>query len=635
MEADASHRPDQSVITTFFNGLGHFRRGWPQFFAADIATRVAATLVLTPLVAWIARGVLGRAGGGALTDQDILWFVLSPLGIASLLLVAVGSLLAGLIGHTAIMTVAAGIEEDKAVSWLAGMRHAVRRLFGIFRLALLGMTRLLVDAAPWLVVAGALYFFLLTDHDINFYLSQKPPRFWIAATLIGISLLGLVWFVGRRLLSWAVALPRMLFGGHSPADALRASAAATEGRMLRVLLLFVIWAGATIAFSALVTGVSGWIGRLLIPEGSQDLARMATGIGIASVVAFIGNLLISIVSSAVFALSIFALDRNWAEPWLAPKEVTNVEAGTLGSRATLAVPGWAWVLLAIAVPAGALFFGIQLLEDVSVEDDVAITAHRGASGRAPENTLAAIRAAIADSADWAEIDVQETLDGVVAVHHDADFMRVDRDARKIWETPWSEVSQIPNGAWFGPEFEAERVASLEDVLRVTGDRIRVNIELKTYGHGQQLEERVIDIVERLGMTDRVVLMSLDRPTVEKLRSLRPDWTVGLLAAVSIGDLTQLDADFLAVNAKNATHGLVRRIHNSGKELQVWTVNHPAQMSSMMSLGVNNIITDEPALARDVLRQRADMTPVERLLVSIGAQFGIVEGANESSDEADA
>ena len=51
------------------------------------------------------------------------------------------------------------------------------------------------------------------------------------------------------------------------------------------------------------------------------------------------------------------------------------------------------------------------------------------------------------------------------------------------------------------------------------------------------------------MTDRVVLMSLHRPTVERLRSLRPDWTVGLLAAVSIGDLTRLDADFLAVNAQ--------------------------------------------------------------------------------------
>jgi glycerophosphoryl diester phosphodiesterase len=163
----------------------------------------------------------------------------------------------------------------------------------------------------------------------------------------------------------------------------------------------------------------------------------------------------------------------------------------------------------------------------------------------------------------------------------------------------------------------------------------VNIELKTYGHGQRLEERTIEIVERLGMEDQVVLMSLDRPTVEKLKALRPNWTVGQLAAVSIGDLTRLEADFLAVNAKNARPAFVKRVHDSGKELQVWTVNHPAQMSSMMSLGVDTIITDEPALAREILRQRAALTPVERLLVSVGARFGIVEGADVSSDTDDA
>ena len=90
-----------------------------------------------------------------------------------------------------------------------------------------------------------------------------------------------------------------------------------------------------------------------------------------------------------------------------------------------------------------------------------------------------------------------------------------------------------------------------------------------------------------------------------------------------------------MNAKNATPGFVKRAHNGGKQVQVWTVNHPAQMSSMMSLGVDAIITDEPALARNIMQQRAEMTPVERLLVSIAAQFGIVEGADESSDEDDA
>jgi glycerophosphoryl diester phosphodiesterase len=595
---------------------------------------VAATLLLAPLVAWLASTALQRAGGGAVTDQDIVWFLLSPLGIASLLLVAAGSLLAGLIGHTAIMTVASGIQEDRTVSWTDGMRHAFRRLVAIFTMAVRGMVRLIVDSAPWLLAGGVVYLVMFRAHDINYYLSEKPPEFWVAAVLIALALMGFAWFVGRRLLSWAIALPRLLFGGESPSGALSASADATEGRKLRVLLLLGIWAGVTLAISAVITGGAAWLGRVLIPEGSTDLARMATGIGIASVIAFVGNLVVSVISSVVLALSLFELDRSWAEPWKLPKEVKS-EAGSLEGRATLNVPGWAWVLLALAVPAGALFFGLRVLEAVNVTDNVEITAHRGASGRAPENTLAAIRAGIADSADWVEIDVQETLDGVVVVHHDADFMRVMQDPRKIWETPWADVSQIDNGSWFGTEFEAERVASLEEVLRTARNRVRVNIELKTYGHGQRLEERTIEIVERLGMEDQVVLMSLDRPTVEKLKSLRPNWTVGQLAAVSIGDLTRLEADFLAVNAKNARPAFVKRVHDSGKELQVWTVNHPAQMSSMMSLGVDTIITDEPALAREILRQRAALTPVERLLVSVGARFGIVEGADVSSDTDDA
>ena len=629
-----TRRPDRRVLATFVSGLSQFRRAWPQFVAADLATRVAATLLLAPVVAFVARLALSRAGGGAVTDQDILWFVLSPLGIATVLLVAAGAALAGLIGHTAIMTVAAGIEEDRAVSWLVGMRHALRRLGRILELAVRGLVRLVVDAVPWLVAAGAVYLLMLTEHDVNYYLAEKPPTFLVAAALIGVALLGLVFFVGRRLLSWSIALPRLLFGGASPAEALRASAQALQGRRLKALSLFLVWGGATLAAAAVVTGAAGWLGRLLIPAGDVGLARMAGRIAIAAVVGGVANLVVSVVSSIVLAVILFELDRAWAEPWRLPKEVT-AEPGTLGARASLAVPGWAWALLAIAVPAFVLFLGVRMLDDVSVENRVEVTAHRGASGRAPENTLAAFRAAIEDGADFIELDVQETADGVVAVHHDADFMRVAKDPRKIWETPWESVSKIPNGGWFGAEFASERVASLEDVLRITGDRIRVNIELKTYGHGQRLEERVVEVVERMGAVDQVVLMSLDRPTVAKLKALRPTWTVGLLAAVSLGDLTKLDADFLAVNAESATSGLVKRAHASGKRLLVWTVNHPAQMSAMMSLGVDGIITDEAARARDVVRQRAAMTPIERLLVSAGARFGIIAGADESSDTDDA
>jgi glycerophosphoryl diester phosphodiesterase len=634
MNSETRSRSDRSVLRVGLDGLGKVARTWPQLAAADLATRVAATLVLTPAVAFVVRRALERAGGGAVTDQDILWFLLSPLGIATLLVVGAGSLVAGLFGHTAIMTVAAGVEEDRAVSWLGGMRHAANRFFSILELAVRGLLRLLVDAAPWLAAGGLVYVLLLTGHDINYYLAERPPRFWVAAVLIGAALAGLAWFVGRRLLSWSIALPRMLFGGASPAGALRASAEVVHGRRWRVLALLALWAGGTVLASVLVAGAAGAIGRWLVPEGSTNLTAMAGGIAVATVIGSVANLVVSIVSSIALAVLLFELDRAWAEPWILPAEAA-AEPGTLGRRASLAVPGWAWVLLAVAVPLGSVAVGVVLLRSIDVEDEVQITAHRGASGRAPENTLAAVRAAIADSADWVEIDVQETSDGVVVVHHDADFMRVARDARKTWETPYEAVAQIPNGAWYGPEFEAERVATLEETLRVSKDRIRVNIELKVYGHGQRLEERVIELVESLGMEDQVALMSLDRPTVQTLNELRPGWKVGLLAAVSIGDLSKLDADFLAVNAKNATSAFVKRVHASGKELQVWTVDHPAQMSAMISAGADVLITNEPALARDVLRQRAEMSPVERLLLSAGARFGVVEGANESSEVDDA
>jgi glycerophosphoryl diester phosphodiesterase len=620
-----------SVAST---ALKRLRRTWPQLVAADLATRVAATLLIVPLVAWIVRQALARAGGGALTDQEILRFVLSPMGFGVLLLVGAASALAGLIGHTAIMTVLAGAEEDRAVSWLDGMRHAANRFFSVVELALRGLVRLLVDAIPFLVLAGLAYFFLLRTYDINYYLTERPPAFWIAAVFIIAAVAGILWFAGRRLLGWMVALPRLLFGGASPAGALQESTRVVGDRQWSVLTLLLLWGGATLAVSALVTGGAGMLGRWLVPESSTSLSAMASGVAVALVVGTVANLAVSVVSSITLAGFLFELDRRWSERWQLPAEVV-AEPGTLGARASLAVPGWVWLLVAVLVPLGTLVLGVRLYRNVDVRTDVVVTAHRGSSGRAPENTLAAVRAAIADEADWVEIDVQETSDGVVVVHHDQDFMRAAEDERRIWETPFAEVSEIRNGAWFGPEFEGETVATLEDVLRVAKDRIGVNIELKVYGHGQRLEERVIDVVESMGMEEQVVLMSLDRPTVEMLNRLRPEWTVGLLAAVSIGDLSVVDADFLAVNTKTASPGFIRRAHEAGKEVQVWTVDHPAQMAAVVSAGADALITNEPALARDILAQLADLPAVERLLLVAGARFGVVPGAAEVSDESDA
>ena len=102
--------------------------------------------------------------------------------------------------------------------------------------------------------------------------------------------------------------------------------------------------------------------------------------------------------------------------------------------------------------------------------------------------------------------------------------------------------------------------------------------------------------------------------------LRPDWTVVLLSAQILGDLTLLDADFFAVNQGMASADLLRRARALEKQVYVWTLNDPVSMWRMMSLGVAGVITDEPALARAVLAKRAELSPVERLLVRTALLF---------------
>ena len=130
----------------------------------------------------------------------------------------------------------------------------------------------------------------------------------------------------------------------------------------------------------------------------------------------------------------------------------------------------------------------------------------------------------------------------------------------------------------------------------------------------------VDIVERLGMADEVVLMSLKPDAVSEIRRLRPDWEVGFLTSVAVGDLAALDVDFIAINARFASRQLIRRLHRHDMEILVWTVNDAAGMSAMATRGVDGIITDEPALAVSLMQQRAELEPAERLLMQLAEIF---------------
>jgi glycerophosphoryl diester phosphodiesterase len=363
------------------------------------------------------------------------------------------------------------------------------------------------------------------------------------------------------------------------------------------------------------------LARFFVPQATASLALLAIAVGVSLLVWAVVSLAVNLLSMTTFAALHINIYRSLGCEGELDTSRLNVAAraerrsGFQFTRKRLFAAGIVGAVIAVGV-------GVSAMRSVRLDDDVEIMAHRGSSAAAPENTMAAVRKAIEEQADWVEIDVQETADGEVVVFHDSDFMKLAGVDLKIWNATQADLAQIDIGSWFGAEFKNERVPTLGQVLDQCKGKIGVNIELKYYGHDRQLEERVVEIVETHGMSDSIVTMSLKIGAVRKMRSLRPNWRSGLLMSVVAGDLKRIDADFLAVNAAFVDRSLIRDAHHSGKQVYVWTVNDAASMSSMIGRGVDGLITDKPALARSVLEQRATMSAPERLLVELADNFGV-------------
>ena len=608
-----------------------FRRTWPALIATDVLYKALAFVLLTPLVGLALRLLVSTSGTSVLADTDILFFVLSPIGVVTLIVVGAVGLAIVSLEQACLMTIGFGAVHDKRIRYSDALRYGARRVPRVLDLTVRIVVKALLIASPFLLAGGLVYLVLLTDFDINYYLNEKPPAFWVAALLIGGILLVLATVLVPRLIGWAFALPLLLFEDIPTRRALSVSQQRVTGHRWTITVLLVGWAVASILLSGFVFGAGGLLGRLIVPTVAGSMALLILVMGAVLLLLNGANLVLSLVVAATFALLVIRLYERFAE---APEKSIDWEgADPLGSRREWRVSMRALVAGLAVGAAMAGLIGAFLVDSIRWDTDVLVIAHRGAAGAAPENTLASIERAILDGTDLVEIDVQETADGEVVVIHDSDLMKVAGVNLAIWDATYERLQEIDVGSWFAPQFSDERVSSLEQVLELCKGRARVDIELKYYGHDERLEERVVEIVERTGMESQIVAMSLKYDAIQKVRGLRPGWTLGLLTAKAVGDLTRLDADFLAVHAGLATPRFIKSAHARGKDVFVWTVNDQVQMATMVGRGVDGIITDEPALAREVLERLDEMNVVERLMLEFSLWFGVVPKQAEPETDA--
>ncbi|WP_415407932.1 glycerophosphodiester phosphodiesterase family protein [Sulfurovum sp. CS9] len=595
--------------------LSILRSSSVKFFALHLMYIALGLILFAPLMGIIGRFLLSLSGEAVLSDMDIAMFMLSPPGILALIVLS-GLLITILIFEQAsMMALSATRLHEQNMGVIAALRFTFNHAKGIYLFATRLIIRILVIVVPFIAISAAIAWVLITDHDINYYLAEKPPVFMLTLAINGLIMFAMLFILVRKLLSWSLALPLILFSGVSPADSFDKSTALAKGHKSQILKSFALWALAAFLLGAVVLGTVHFLGAQLIPLFNDSLKVLIVLMGALVALLSLANIFVTaLTSSSLATLTVILAERYGCHINISDMKVKEEGAGLNLTRTKI-------TLLLITSVTAAVLTGGWLLKDIQTVDNVDIIAHRGAAGAAPENTIAALRKAIEDKADWVEIDVQETKDGEIVVIHDSDFMKISKVPTKVWEGTLEELRQIDIGSWFDPKFSDQRIPTLEEVLLEAKGKAKVLIELKYYGHDEQLEQRVIDVVEKVGMAKSVALMSLELDGVKKARALRPDWEMGILLSLAIGDISKMDVDFFAINMDMIKPNFVRRVHKIDKKVYIWTANDPVSMTSMISLGVDGLITDEPKMGQNVLTQRDTLGTVERLLLHTTVLLG--------------
>ncbi|MEE4378955.1 MAG: glycerophosphodiester phosphodiesterase [Candidatus Competibacteraceae bacterium] len=589
------------------------RSALPQLILYDLVFKVVGLVLLTPLTVWTLENLLARSGALAVTNADIAGFLPTPSGL--LFLVSAGTLtLTTLFAEQGgLMRITAAADHDRKLHWLTVLADILRSLPRLLGTAFAQAGLILLIILPLAAVGALTYLGLLTGQDINWYLTERPPAFWVAITIglvlagIGLVLLSLV------LVRWSLSVPVTLHEGLTGFKALRRSRALVASNSWRVARLVLGWILLTTIVSASLIALFGEFAELLLkvfPGTRAQILITAILLGVLTLT----SALLSFVAYAGYSWIVVRLYLELAGEQVDADLIEQPSAIILRNGPTVITVG---LVLALGV---AALMTHRLIEDLALGRAVQVTAHRGSSVLAPENTLSAIRQAIEDGADYAEIDVQETADGKLVLLHDSDLLRVTGTPHRIWEVGYAEIADLDAGSWFSAEFANERIPTLAETIEIARGQIQLNIELKYNGHDQQLAERVVAAVRDADFTDQCIITSLDYSGLQTVRQIAPELKVGQIVTVAIGDPKHLDVDLLSMEARRATPQAVRANRAAGLETHVWTVNDRAQMQRMIERGVTNIITDDPVLLRSVIDERSQHSDAELLLLALSAQL---------------
>ena len=577
------------------NTYTNIRFNFKSVICFEMCYKILVSFLFVPINYLIVNRFMKAEGIFALTNKEFIKFATTPIGIISTILLMIIAFLVIFIEISVLTYVAHKSHKKEKITLIEGIFNSFAIIPKTLGFSMVPLFLITVVIGPLIGVGFCSS--LIRRLTIPPFVILELSKTMAGKALYVLFMLAILILLFR----WVLAIPELIIENKSAKECLRNSRLFYRKNKLTLLVYTGIWTAINSIVFEVLRYVFSMIEIVLAKVlGDHTIAYLILG-GFTLVFFYTLHILISIIMMPIFISFLVELFYKIRSGKVEERNFSTNEdyCRNFLYKVSKAIGG---TYLQISIIIFIIFVGIKgadVIFNKTIHIDTQITAHRGSTLKAPENSISAIREAIREGADFAEIDIQTTKDNVPVLFHDINLKRINGSNKEIKDLTYEEVEKIDNGSYFNSEFEGEKIPSLESVLKEAKGKIKLNIELKPMRKIDTVALKTIELIKRYNMEDEVVVTSLDYDCLMEAKSYDPMIKYGYIIAMSVGEIRNLDVDFISIESSLVKPELVTKLHNMHKEIHVWTVNNKDTAREMVSLGVNNIITDNVDLVRSV------------------------------------
>lgn len=586
--------PKREVVAIFKNTASNFRFNFKSVVYFEICYRLLTAFIFVPINYFIVDKFMKSEGRYSLSNREFVNFALTPKGIACILLLILAAFSVIFIEISVLTYIGYKSHKKEKVTLIEGVFNSFGVLPRVIRSGMFSLLFITAFVGP--LIGVGLSSSLIKELTIPAFITVElfKTNMGKACYIAFITVIVLV------LLRWVLAIPAIIIENKGGRQSLRDSRNLYRRNKLTMFIYMFAWVIVSSTITYVIMGlfmvIEISVANLIGPESFEFLVLG----GMIFVLFYISYIVISLIIMPAFISFLIEIYYKLKNYHVNERTFPSHE-DYRRNKIYAAAKKYSKVYVRASICVFIVFMsymGFNVVFNKVIDKEIMVTAHRGGGFKAPENSISAIRAAIDEKADYAEIDVQTTKDDEVVLFHDVNLKRFSKDNRAVKDMTYEELSKIDIGASFNSEFTGERIPTLDSVLREAKGRLKLNIELKPMKNNDVLAEEVVKLVQQYDMENEVVITSMNYDVLQTVKMEEPEIKTGYIIVAALGNVQDLHVDFLSIESSMIKSKLVYAMHGMGKEVHAWTVNNSEEAAQMIKLGVDNIITDDVGLVED-------------------------------------